>query len=469
MKFINIILKNGLWPRTEEFSQNFNMVYSKNNSAGKTSFLRAILYSLGYPIPNTKKLKFSNIECYLTVENNNKIYNIYRYNSYMEINDDKYSLPTDFYKIMSILTGCENKDILDSLLGCFYLDQEKGWTLLNRGKVIGNIHFDIESLVRGLAGKDCSKEIEELKKIRVKEKKYEYIYSVSEYQKEINIINDDYNNEYEITDQKIDLLYFQKLPFEKELKEINKVINNNNKFIQYVSDMNLVVKDNYGNEIRVTPETLVDFTDNQEFLKARKELISLKLKNINDEIFKIKKYKDKLLKSDNLIQNFDNNIRKIDIDIIKIKKILDSLRKEKNNLNKKIMDITKINNQVIDELYNCIKAYSEELDFKQYISSNSDYILTRDLKSLSGAILHKMVFSFKLSYIKVIKEKVGLVLPIILDSPSGREVDPSVVTKMLDILQRDFSEHQLIVASIHDFKLQNQKLIEFENGLFPLS
>lgn len=35
-----------------------------------------------------------------------------------------------------------------------YVDQDKGWTLLNRGTVIGKIKFSIEELLAGLNGID---------------------------------------------------------------------------------------------------------------------------------------------------------------------------------------------------------------------------------------------------------------------------------------------------------------------------
>jgi len=40
---------------------------------------------------------------------------------------------------------------------------------------------------------------------------------------------------------------------------------------------------------------------------------------------------------------------------------------------------------------------------------------------------------------------------------------------MLKIIQRDFPEHQLIVASIYDYDLKNKKMIEFKDRLFSLT
>lgn len=155
------------------------------------------------------------------------------------------------------------------------------------------------------------------------------------------------------------------------------------------------------------------------------------------------------------------------MDAIATQRIIDQLKRERQKLQEKIRLMTKQDNGVVLELHSCISAYASELDVGEtYVAPNKDYIFTNDLKSLSGTILHKIVFSFKLAYIKLIKEKTQIVLPIVLDSPTGREVEYSTVEAMLRIIQRDFPDHQLIVASIHDYDLNNKKIIEFKDRLF---
>ena len=56
-------------------------------------------------------------------------------------------LPAQELELHKLLFGNCNDDILLNLLGTFYIDQEKGWTLLNRGTVIGSVHFNIEELM----------------------------------------------------------------------------------------------------------------------------------------------------------------------------------------------------------------------------------------------------------------------------------------------------------------------------------
>lgn len=140
---------------------------------------------------------------------------------------------------------------------------------------------------------------------------------------------------------------------------------------------------------------------------------------------------------------------------------------ERQKLQERIRAMTEQDNGVVVELHNCISTYAKELGVSEaHVAPNKDYIFTNDLKSLSGSILHKIVFSFKLAYVKLIREKAGIILPIVLDSPSGREVEHSTVESMLKIIQRDFSEHQLIIATIYEYELKDKKVIEFKDRLF---
>ncbi len=476
MKILEITLKEGIFVKAVQFSEVANIIYSEKNTVGKTTFLRAIFYALGYPIPSTKGIKFDEMEFWITVANGDKQYKLYRHASYMFIDDGSvqidYSLPTDFYEIHSLLTGCENKDVLDNLIGASYMDQEKGWTLLNRGKVIGNISFNIEALVRGLGGKECVDEIQKLDAVKRQLKKYEYMHSVAEYQEAIHEAGEDieYDAPDEVVDHRIELLQAEKEPIAEELKQIKSILRKNKLLAEYIADFKLAVHTPNGDEIPVTQETLVGFTDNNEFLTARREMLAAELDEINRRILSLEKQKSKneqLFKVQTAIEAFDSDIKKISVDAIATQRIIDQLKRERQKLQEHIRTMTKQDNDVVVKLHNCISTYAKELDVSEtYVAPNKDYIFTNDLKSLSGAILHKIVFSFKMAYIKLTKEKTGIVLPIVLDSPTSREVEHGTVETMLKIIQRDFSEHQLIVASIYDYDLKDRKMIEFKDRLF---
>ena len=123
----SIVIKNGLFEKRVNFSDKTNLIFSKKNSCGKTTFIRAILYALGYSVPSTKGVNFKRMEFELTVESNDTEYKLVRRNDYMSVVNDTdesgYTLPVDLYDIQALLTGNHNRDILDSILGAFYVDQ----------------------------------------------------------------------------------------------------------------------------------------------------------------------------------------------------------------------------------------------------------------------------------------------------------------------------------------------------------
>jgi hypothetical protein len=154
------------------------------------------------------------------------------------------------------------------------------------------------------------------------------------------------------------------------------------------------------------------------------------------------------------------------IDAISTQRIIHQLDNERKSLEEAITRNIKRNNPIIFELHTLISGYAKELEVDEtYVRPNEDYIFTSDLKSLTGAIFHKIVFAFKMSYIRLVRTHTGAILPIILDSPSGREIDKENVAGMMAILARDFSKHQIIIASIHNYDFQFPHIIEIKERL----
>ena len=114
-----------------------------------------------------------------SVLNNDKDQKIFRQNDYVEVLIDdnvyKYTLPIQENELHSTIFGIDNIVILNNLLAVYYIDQEKGWTLLNRGKIIGNIRFNIEEFVAGISEIDINNLLSEKKVLNNELKKYEYI------------------------------------------------------------------------------------------------------------------------------------------------------------------------------------------------------------------------------------------------------------------------------------------------------
>ena len=70
-----------------------------------------------------------------------------------------------------------------------------------------------------------------------------------------------------------------------------------------------------------------------------------------------------------------------------------------------------------------------------------------------------------MAYIIAIESVINVKLPIILDSSSGKEIDPQNVKLMMDLLKRDFSDHQIIIASIYTYDFPSMKTVEIKGRL----
>ena len=77
----------------------------------------------------------------------------------------------------------------------------------------------------------------------------------------------------------------------------------------------------------------------------------------------------------------------------------------------------------------------------------------------------KTIFAFKMAYILELEKYLNIKLPIILDSPSGKEVDQENIELMMNILKRDFKENQIIIASIYDYSFPKIHKIELIDQL----
>lgn len=477
IQFIRI--KEGLFERTFNFSDDVNLIFSKENSKGKTTLLRFILYSLGYNIPNTKNIRFDRCEVVSRILVN-KVGEITlsRYSdAYIEAtvaNDKKtYILPDQLHDLHKIIFGTENTDVLNNILGAIYTDQEKGWTLLNRGTTIGSIRFNIEELIRGLSDCDCSDLISKEIQLSKELSKYRQVASIAKYCEKIiaesgTLVSDSYSVE---SDAVIAQLMMQQKALQCELKRIDKSISDNKRVRQYVADMKLIIQLPDGTIFPVTSESIVGLSDTIDFLITKRKITSTDLRSVMHQLANVQKKQSSeaehlsFFQSESMLDIFDRHISSVPINAIAINKEVKRLEKTLSTIRKEISRKTQSNTDVVNSLYQNMIKYATELGVGNSESINSSYLFTSNLKELSGAVLHKTVFAFRLAYIIEIEKYLHIKLPIILDSPSGKEVDQSNIQLMMNILKRDFSTNQIIIASIFKYDFDSLNLIELRNRL----
>lgn len=450
--------------------------YSKENSTGKTTLMRAILYTLGFSIPNTELIKFENYEFILKLSFNEKTYTIVRNNRIISINNTEFDLPVEQDAAHTFLFEISNPEILSNLLGTIYFDQEKGWTLLNRGTIIGTNRFSIESFFRGLKDDQSQESYEIVERLKALDKqiaKYNLMLNIAEYQAAINQSGGS-RVDYETFDQSLNYALGEKelilSEIESEISRIDEIIKSNKSFSDYIECRKVFVKNPIDNTpIPVTKDTLLDYKDVQEVNQARRSMLVAKRNALKKQIAEITSQQQKQLQLFHLPTMDEELTKRLaniqGISAVEVKSLLNKLKKEKRDLNNVLNAKTKSNNPWIYEACDIIYKYSQELNIPL------DYridIFTHNLKEKSGAILHKMVFVYKLAYIELLRKKIGYALPIFCDSPSGREIEQSTINDMMRILNRDFSEHQLIIASIYTYDnvIQKPKIINMNRSLF---
>lgn len=482
MIFRSIKIKEGEIQRLIEFSEKNNIVFSLANSKGKTTLLRLLLYSIGYNIPNTKHIKFEDLDIESTIKLDNGEYITLHRTSrdyiVLKKGDDEtiFILSSQETELLKIIFNVENQDLINNLLGLFYFDQEKGWTLLNRGVVIGSIRFNIEELIRGIADIDCSELIRKREAKKQDLLKYKQMFSVAKYQETLdidsnNLATDTYNTRVDI---RLNQCRMELNLLKAELNRINKVLKDNKTFKNFIAEIGLVIKTPEGQILPVTDENIVGLNDTIDFLIAKRQILVSQYKQLQnklEEIERERRIEDIQLSffqdEETISQIFDKRIASIPINEIAVKNGINHLEKEIKNLSVQIKNIsqnTKHARSIVTSIFTNTKNYLLELNLNE-TKITERYLFTSNLKELSGAILHKTVFAFRLACLSEVQNHLGIKFPIILDSPSGKEIDKKNIQAMIQILKRDFSENQIIIASIYKYDLNKVYFINLLNKL----
>ena len=482
MRFINLKVEEGLKYSEFTFSNKTNLIYSKENSQGKTTLIRLLLYALGYPIPSTKGIDFSKCITTLNIinENDKKIKIVrgqinslelsYKENKYI------YVLPDDLNIILKLIFQNKNTELLDNLLGAFYIDQEKGWTLVNRGYVIAHYSFEIEGLIRGLNDVKIEDLKEKIKKLDNNIKQYKKIFNIARYRDQIEkgqgSLNPESVNKLQM---QLNSLQVEKTQLRYELNNILNIEQDNNSFKQFVEDIGLLIESPNGEEFPLKLDNIKNFEDTSNYIAAMKFDLVNKIKEVNK---KIKKVKNALPEETNQINLIDNNVDEtikkfsqqlsgISISQVKVREQLNFLQRQKRKLNNELHHLTYNvkTDKTIEKMFKDYISYAKFLKVEDIDKATKIFLFTDDIKRLSGADFHKISFAFKLMYINAINREVNINLPIIVDSPRSGEIDEDNINLMMNLLSEKFKDHQIIIASIYNYGSFIDKVIEIHKPI----
>ncbi|MDY4494783.1 MAG: hypothetical protein SPE24_07845 [Erysipelotrichaceae bacterium] len=458
----------------DTFSSKRNLIHSSRNTKGKTTYLRLLFYALGYPIPNMRGIKNEDIITKITFLEKNIKYTAIREKNCLTLlydeNTLEFTLPSQHLLFLSQIFQYNNFKVLNNLLGIIYVDQEKGWTLLNRGIVIGKNRFSIEELLAGLNNVDIDELIEKQKKLKLNKEKYSTMLNVQELKE--RVIEDNGEIFFDDTEKELNTkISYYRLKIKNEtdaLNEINDVLNKDKKFYDFIDSMNLSVKQE-DVIIPVNRKTLLYSKENFDFLNARKNIIAINIERLKSEKknyeIKLKEYLETNAQTNLFDSEADNNIiekqlANLNIDQVALESLIEDNNLKLKNIKTEIKNNIEINNSYITKIFNYVYDFAVQLEVDDKIINKEDFIFTSDLKSLSGGVLQKIVFAFKVAFLKVVEEEMNTKLFMVLDSPKGRELDDHNMKLIEKLIENQLPDNQIFFASI--YKLKNEKTIRIK-------
>lgn len=476
MKLTSHTLRHGMSIRRAQIDQKNVLIYSKENSAGKTTLIRSIMLAMGYPVPSLKGIDFAeclikselDVECKkVTVEREGTLYKLHKNGEALAYSN---VYPEDGQKE---LFGLRDSSLLGMMPALFYFDQEKGGTLLNRGRPTSSnkINFNIEKYVLALSGFDYAELDSKIESLEEKIRKYKSIRNVSKYSNADS--NFDKNGQRiafadEVAKSNV-VLHSRLKSLKKEKTDLEGMINKNSDFFDFLEEMEIHVESSSGEIIPVTRSRVLNYSDNENFLWARVRKIVQEIGSTSEQLkhAHIKNEReDQLFSIEESIDDVSQLISSLNIPVAELDKIIESLSSKKRVLSKERAKlINTVGSDAVREISSYCEEYVQELGLVDVYDKEYG-IFTKNLKALSGAVLFKMVFAYRLAFLKSFERRHGINLPIIIDSPYGREITSENVNQVLSIIKRDFSAHQIIVASIHKIDLGDMVTIDLTEGLF---
>ena len=465
----------GMMAREFHFADGLNVITSDGtNSVGKTTLVRLLLYSLGEQIPGTQGFRFKKLETKtlvhtddggrLTLIRNDKTLRI------IGNDEQRFCLPFDLAQVKESIYGIGAGEVSDNLLGAFYIDQDKGWTLLNRGKVVGKIHFSVEAFLRGLSGVDQKFLLRRLEENERKYKKYKFISDAAGYRSELvdaprlDELAPDKGRDRE----RLVNLRLEEASLRKRLASVRRAQKDNKRFVEYIDNLGLRVSLGDGEEMRVRSEDLVGYSDGQEYLDA--EAMSLRARQswIRQQIENLEQVSgdtESMFEVESLSDAFDRQFVRLDIDVSNLEAILDGLTEERKEIRSELSALASRGSEVYKVVNALVLEFCRMLGVEEYCLSDGKGLLTTDLRSKSGTNYHLLVLAFRMAYAASVKKILGVSLPLVVDTIRGQEMSEDNIGRSIGLLEEKMSNHQVIIATISEDGMRPDKVIRIHDHL----
>ena len=435
------------------FNKATHYVISNDNSKGKTTLLRLIVFALCFNIPMTKGLESSKIETTISIERNNKLITVIRKGNYVTIVRDEGKInlnikdSADFASIVSYVFGIEKSINSGDLLGTIYIDQDNGWNLLSSGKVVGEAKFSASNAIETIFVVDTSEIDRKISLIERDIRRYQLVERALEIRTDktidmdalFQIDSDSFRND-EIWVQRNKLLR-KKEALKEKIRHITDVIKSKENIESYIDELGIVVQENENsNPFRLTKDKLYLSDANLDGLRAQKMLYESSLRSVYKEL---EKYPTNLKKDNPSLFNVEQSsviIEKVlqnipNLSISKTKAIIAELKNEKEKYVEERRKLVKEGNSssYLKKLEELFKKHLAHFNMINSVYDGNDVSVEhyQNKGRFSGAELAKVTLSYRLAFHEAFCLETESRLPLIIDSPGSKELKAEVV---LDII-----------------------------------
>ena len=466
-----IHLTEGMYHKDVIFQEGINHIYSHHNSCGKTTLLRLILHGLGFTVPDLNELTLDKCQVKLIIVSGNNVYNTSRNGRYLVVEKNNsesqtYILPRQSNDVLREILQINNNSLIECVLGSMYIDQDRGWSLLNRGKVLGKNSFDIDRFISSFSDDNLISLVEKRSALFNEQKRYKTLISLFDRQRTL----ENYSTEridlsvlealqIDLITEKVNLSYLK-----KEEKRLRQSLNDNQKFLQYIDQMKLVLCID-GREMPLTHDMIVSCPDSLNLINSRLNIIKAKIEKSKEIVSDCEDKINRFIKekqTEQIVESFSViPLSKTELNPLEIQSSIDVMKESIEEMDAEIKELMN-NSTIVYDIDSYIERNSKYLGVYDYIENKKPHCLIKELKTYSGTDYKKIILSYRLAYLSVIEEKYNVILPIIIDSPKN-EVDDENLNLMVDLLNKYYKKHQILIASIDSIPTANN-IIELQSS-----
>ncbi|NLF48489.1 MAG: hypothetical protein GX582_02430 [Acholeplasmataceae bacterium] len=467
-----IIKEIRIYNKKYEYSckfDNYTHISSKKNTQGKTTLVRFIIFGFGFNIPITEGVSGDRFTVELTLDIQNIQYKLIRKGNKVDIlfpNGSKtFSVTNNNRAVLELLLKNSNPNLLSNVLGTFYIDQESGWVVFNRGTVISGQRFNVDQLIYGLLNIDESLFV---KRTAIDKDIKDYtaiikLHSSQDRLEEFFDQKDPIDDRIQKCQQNLNVLKIELNDHRKRKSSIKDRISKNDKLWKYIDSLQLTVHDN-GKDIKITRDNIVGYQDSKDMYDAELYDEDASILKITAAIDELNREIEEYFAIDEVVTDVKilgaKPSYKIDIEQAKIN--LDLLKQQKSVLQSRI-DSKLSTDSYLDSMNALLKKYCDILDVSDILDQNK-CILCTDFKRNTGTRKQKLILAYRFTFLKTISDHLGVKLPIIIDS-LNRETDSENMEAIIKFIHDEFSDHQIIISSIVELP-NNPKIIAIEDRLF---